>query len=155
MYSLKRKIKKGKYLEITKIKGLDTKTSESKKKYSIKKVTIVDKKLMNKFACKQMDKKLKKVYDKIFEFLISDDDSEDGIKICLGEIEKCKQALFNKYKEALINKNYKEYLAKIAIVETEFKSKYYEREYYANIIRNMYKAREYYEEEEEIKGKGR
>ena len=61
-----------------------------KKDYNIKKVTIVDKKLRSKFAIKQMDKNLKKVYDKIYKFLTSEDDSENGIKICLGEIEKCK-----------------------------------------------------------------
>ncbi len=153
MYYLKRKIKKGTLKNFLNLNGLDIKP-KSKRHENIKKVTIVDRKLKNSYCIKQMDKHLKKVYDKIFLFLTSEDDSENGIKICLGEIEKCKSALFNKYKEALQNKKYKEYLAKIALIETEFKNKYYEREYYANIINNMYKNLGTYEEEE-IKGKSR
>ena len=122
-------------------------------KHNVKSVTIIDKKLKNKYASKQMEKRLKRVYDRIFLFLTSEDDSENGIKICLGEIEKCKSALFNKYKEALTIKKYKEFLTKIALCETEFKEKYYEREYYANLISKMYKTIEPYEEE--IKGRSR
>ena len=153
MYYLKRKMKKGFIKNIFNFEGLEIKP-KSKRHENIKKVTIIDKKLKNNYSIKQMDKHLKRIYDKIFAFLTSDDDSENGIKICLGEIEKCKSALFNKYKEALQNKKYKEYLAKIALIETEFRDKYYEREYYANIIKNMYKDLGTMEEEE-IKGKSR
>lgn len=154
MLYLKRKIEKGKIKDIISIKGLELRPKNNKDHKDIKKVTITDKKIASKYANKQMDKNLKKVYDKIFKFLTSEDDSENGIKACLGEIEKCKNMLFNKYKEALTNKKYKEYLAKIAITESEFKNKYYEREYYSKIINDMYKNMSL-PEIEEIKGKSR
>lgn len=148
MYYLKRKSKKVSAVNEVNIKGLEIKP---KKKHNIKNVIITDKKLASKYSARQMEKNLKKVYDTIFKFLTSEDDSENGIKICLGEIEKCKSALFNKYKETLQNKKYREYLAKIALIETEFNNKYYEREYYATIINKMYQSME----PEELKGKSR
>lgn len=154
MLYLKRKIEKGNLKNELKINGLELKPKNNKDHKEVKKVTIVDKKLSNKYAKKQMEKNLKKVYDKIFKFLTSEDDSENGIKACLGEIEKCKSMLFNKYKEALTNKKYKEYIAKIAITEAEFKEKYYEREYYSKIINDMYKSMNL-PEMEETKGKTR
>ena len=102
-----------------------------------------------------MDKHLRKVYNSIFKFLTSDDDSENGIKACLGEIEKCKSMLFNKYKEELYKNKYREYIAKIAITEEEFKNKYREREYYANLIERMYRELSQTDDIEEYKGRGR
>ena len=149
MYYLKRKIKAVNLNNPIKVDGLDAKSKK------IKKVTIVDKKLRSKYATKQMDNKLKKLYDKIFNFLTSDDDSENGVKACLGEIEKIKAILFNKYKNELQNKKYKEYLAKIAITEEEFKNKFEEREYYKELIEKMYRDLREKEELEEMKGKAR
>ena len=103
------------------------------------------------YAKKQVSKKLKACYKKIYNFLISDDESSDGVKACLGEIEKLKSSIFNKYKEDLKIKDYQEFLAKIAITESEFKSKYHEREYLSNMINNFYKNNE----EEMNIGRGR
>ncbi len=151
MYYLKRKIKAASLKGKIKTEGLEAKIKNKK----VKKLTIVDKKLKNNYAIKQMDKNLKKVYDSIFKFLTSDDDSENGIKICLGEIEKCKSILFNKYKNELQIKKYQEYIAKIAITEEEFKTKYREREYYRDLIEKMYKQINNDVEFDERRGKGR
>lgn len=151
---LEKASKKNALKEALTLDGLSIKPKNNKNTIEIKKVVITDKKLRSKYASKQMDKSLKRVYDKIYKFLTSEDDSENGIKACLSEIEKCKKALFNKYKEDLKNKKYKEYIAKIALTETLFKEKYYEREYFANLIDKMYKSIGTYEEEE-IKGKSR
>ncbi len=151
MYYLKRKIKKGTLKKKIVINGLVTKS----KNKDVKSVTLVDKKLRTNYATRQMEHNLRKVYDKIFKFLTGDDDSENGIKICLGEIEKCKSMLFNKYKKELQAKKYKDYIIKIAITEEEFKKKYHEREYYKNLIEKMYRELNQREEIEEFRGKGR
>ena len=151
MYYLKRKIKKGTLKNKIVVEGFKSKP----KNKAFKEITITDKKLRNKYASKQMDKHLKKIYDLIFKFLTGDDNSENGIKICLGEIEKCKTMLCNKYKEELYKNKYKEYIAKIAITEEEFKNKYKEREYYASLIEKMYQEIAKNDEYEEFKGKGR
>ena len=69
----------------------------------------------------------------------------------LGRNRKIKKQYLNKYKEDLKIKDYQEFLAKIAITESEFKSKYHEREYLSNMINNFYKNNE----EEMNIGRGR
>ena len=49
---------------------------------------------------------------------------------------------------------YKDFLAKIAITESEFKRKYKEREYYSKMMRDFYKTIGY-NEEELISGRSR
>lgn len=144
MYELKKNKCKGKFKRMTTIEGLVVKSKKGK-------VTLVSNELKNKYAIKMINKKLKTCYKKIYNFLTSEDDSEAGIKACLGEIERLKSCIFNKYKEYLKDKEYKEFLAKIVITENEFKNKYHEREYFSKMIDNLYKSYE----EEEIKGRGR
>lgn len=131
MYKLKNDKTSNKIKSIGKIKGLKCNTKKGS-------VTIISAELKSNYAKKQVEKKLKKCYKKIYEFLTSEDDSSDGIKACLGEIEKLKSSIFNKYKEDLKLSDYKEFIAKIAITESEFKNKYYEREYLSNMIKNFY-----------------
>lgn len=102
----------------------------------------------------KLKRSLRVVFKKIYNLLLEEDDSEDGVKACLGEIEKLKSSIFNKYKECLTRKQYKDFLAKIAITESEFKRKYKEREYYSKMMRDFYKTIGY-NEEELISGRGR
>ncbi len=145
MVYLERNKKRCKVIKMTKLKGFLVKPR------GVNNVLICDKNIANNYAKKMVDKKFKKMYDKIYKFLISEDDSEDGVKACLGEIEKVKQSIFNTYKEHLKRKEYKEYLAKIVITEKEFRDKYMEREFCTNLIKNAIK----FETEEEIRGKSR
>ena len=156
MYYVKRKIKRAKCVDMGDIVGILTKTRGSNAAIQVKKMTICDKSMRNAHAKKQMDKKFSALYSFIYKFLTSDDDSEEGVKACLGEIEKIKSALFNKHKEDLKNKQYREYLTKIVLTENEFRNKYFEREFYANLINSTMKRMEspVYEEEME-KGRSR
>ncbi len=155
MYYIKRKIKKCKFNDMGELYGLEIKP-KGNGEFKVGKVLICGDNLRNKYSKKQLDKRFSKLYKKIYDFLISDDDSEDGIKACLGEIEKVKQAIFNKYKEHLKNKLYREYLIRIVLTENEFRNKYMEREYYANVIRNSFKmASMEFADTEKEKGKGR
>ncbi len=155
MYYVKRKIKRAKCIGVGDISGILTKTRGSKAAIQVSKMTICDKTMRNLHAKKQMDKKFSSLYNFIYNFLTSDDNSEDGVKACLGEIEKIKSALFNKYKEELKNKQYREYLTKIVLTENEFRNKYFEREFYANLIKDtMNKINSGYDEEVE-KGRSR
>lgn len=144
MYKLKKNKDKGKFKRMTSTSGLLVKSKKGK-------VTLVSEEIKNKYALKIINKKLKTCYKKIYNFLTSEDDSEAGIKACLGEIERLKTCIFNKYKEFLKDKEYKEFLAKIVITENEFKNKYHEREYFSKMLDNLYKSYN----EEEVKGRGR
>ncbi len=156
MYYVKRKTKRYKCVGMGEITGILTKTRSGKGAIKVKKMIICDKAMKNAYSKKQMDKKFSELYNFIYKFLTSEDNSEEGIKACLGEIEKIKSALFNKYKENLKNKQYKEYLTKIVLTENEFRNKYFEREFYANLIRNTMKRMEAPNYNEEVeKGRSR
>ena len=102
MYILKRNKKKSNFKSMSKIDGLSVKTKKGK-------TTIVSNYLKNLYAKRMINKKLKSCYKKIYNFLTSDDDSEAGVKACLGEIERLKSSVFLKYKEFLKDKEYKEF----------------------------------------------
>ncbi len=154
MFYLNRKIKRCKFIDMGELTGLSVKP-RGIGALKVSNVLICNTDLKNKYAKKQLDKKFSKLYKKIYDFLVSEDDSEEGVKACLGEIEKVKQSIFNKYKEHLKNKLYREYLARIVLIQNEFRDKYMEREYYASIIRRSFMdaSKEY--EESERKGKSR
>lgn len=156
MYYVKRKIRRAKCVGVGEITGMLTKTRASKAPIQVKKMIICDSSMKNAHAKKQMDKKFSALYNFIYKFLTSEDNSEEGVKACLGEIEKVKSALFNQYKENLKNKQYREYLTKIVLTENEFRNKYFEREFYANLIRNTMKRMEVPNYQDEVeKGRSR
>lgn len=155
MIYLKRKVKKGKLKEIGEFYGLELKPRGPKGALKVKRILICDTDMKNKYIRKQLDKKFSGVCDKIYDFLISEDDSEDGVKACLGEIEKLKSVIFNKYKEHMKNKMYKEFLAKIVIAENEFRNKYREREFFSKLINDTFKSFNNINNYEEEMEKGR
>lgn len=155
MFYIKRKIKRCKFNSMGELTGLSIKPKSGKESLiKVKSVLLCDTEFKNNFIKKQMDKRLSKLYNTIYKFLISDDDSEDGVKACLGEIEKAKAIIFNKYQEHMKNKLYKEYLAKIVLTENEFRDKYMQRQYYSNLIEKAYNSYNSYEEEQQ-KGRSR
>ena len=84
---------------------------------------------------------------------MEDEGSEDGIKACLSEIEKLKSLIFYKYQEYMKVKLYKEYLAKIVLTTEELKNKDMERNFFNQIMKTT--IPNYYDTEEEIRGKSR
>lgn len=150
MYYVKRKVKKNKLKNIGNIKGLEIKP---KKKEQIDKIIIIDSEMSNNYIKKILDRKFKNMYKKIYEYLMEDEGSEDGIKACLSEIEKLKSLIFYKYQEYMKVKLYKEYLAKIVLTTEELKNKDMERNFFNQIMRTT--VPNYYDTEEEIRGKSR
>ncbi len=132
MYYLKRKVKKNKIKSIGKIKGLVVKP-----RIKADEVTLADKEISNEYVKKQLDKKFKNMYKKIYIYLTEDEGSEEGMKACLSEIEKLKSLIFYKYQEYMKNKLYKEYLAKIVLTTEELKRKDTERERFNEFIKNI------------------
>lgn len=150
MYYVKRKVKKNKLKNIGNIKGLEIKP---KKKEQIEKIIIIDSEMSNNYIKKILDRKFKNMYKKIYEYLMENEGSEDGIKACLSEIEKLKSLIFYKYQEYMKAKLYKEYLAKIVLTTEELKNKDMERNFFNQIMKTT--IPNYYDTEEEIRGKSR
>lgn len=150
MYYVKRKVKKNKLKNIGNIKGLEIKP---KNKEQIEKIIIIDSEMSNNYIKKILDRKFKNMYKKIYEYLMENEGSEDGIKACLSEIEKLKSLIFYKYQEYMKVKLYKEYLAKIVLTTEELKNKDMERNFFNQIMKTT--IPNYYDTEEEIRGKSR
>lgn len=155
MFYLKRKIGKCKFSSMSELYGLEIKPrNKANASIKVKAMLICDDDFKNNYIAKQLDKRFSKLYDHIYNFLVSEDDSEQGVKGCLTEIEKAKSVIFNKYKEHMKNKLYKEYLARIVLTENEFRNKYLERQYFAKLIEKAYDNTYSYDEELN-KGKSR
>lgn len=150
MYYVKRKVKKNKLKNIGNIKGLEIKP---KNKEQIEKIIIIDSEMSNNYIKKILDRKFKNMYKKIYEYLMENEGTEDGIKACLSEIEKLKSLIFYKYQEYMKVKLYKEYLAKIVLTTEELKNKDMERNFFNQIMKTT--IPNYYDTEEEIRGKSR
>ena len=83
MYIVVKRRGRVKVEEYGEINGFVTKSKKGK-------ITIVYNKLKELYACKQVEKKFNSCFKKIYNLLLEEDDSEDGVKACLGEIEKLK-----------------------------------------------------------------
>jgi uncharacterized UPF0160 family protein len=109
------------------IEGLEispqTKSEESAIK--IKSMTLVDKKFIKSYINQKLDKRFEKIINILNKSLVDDsDDTDEGAKQALGEIQKMKSMIINKYKIYLTEKQYKDFLSKIILMEEEFKVRY-------------------------------
>ena len=114
-----------------KISGMRVKPINNVKGLTIKagKIVLVDSHLRDSYIKQVIDKKL----DKIVQFslnVLSDETStdEDG-GIVLDELNRLQGIIMNKYKQNMIEEDYKNKLSKIIIVEEEFKRNYNQKLY--------------------------
>lgn len=114
-----------------KISGMRVKPINNVKGLTIKagRIVLVDSRLRDSYIKQVIDKKL----DKIVKFslnVLSDETStdEDG-GIVLDELNRLQGIIMNKYKQYMIEEDYKNKLSKIIIVEEEFKRNYNQKLY--------------------------
>lgn len=119
------------------IEGLNI-TPQNKKDESpfvIKNITLVDNKLVKSFILQKINKKFDKLLKLINKILNGESDDENGdAKQALGEVQKMKSMLINKYKIYLHEKQYKEILGKLILMEEEFKIRFNEKILYEQLI---------------------
>lgn len=114
-----------------KISGMRVKPINNVKGLTIKvgKIVLVDSRLRDSYIKQVIDKKL----DKIVKFslnVLSDETStdEDG-GIVLDELNRLQGIIMNKYKQYMVEEDYKNKLSKIIIVGEEFKRNYNQKLY--------------------------
>lgn len=112
------------YLEYERINGVSFKPKKSdfEDMINVSKVVVINPSLIEKLV----DKKCKRTLEKLIKMtgVIYDQDDEDGdagLSFILNEIEKFRQLLDSKYKEYMKEKEYKLYLKKLEIIESEVK----------------------------------
>ena len=133
-----------------KLEGLSVKPKNNIKNQSIKvgKVVLVDDSLQEEFIRKRINRKIDKIINFMLRILNDDGTSEDDSGIVLDELNRLKGIVINKYRSYMKESEYKSILAKLILIEEEFKKSYNEK-----ILMN-YNSNNYYEEEI-VSGRGR
>lgn len=106
-----------------------------------KNVLFVDKKLTDTYIKKRVNRKINKIINFMLRILNDDGTTEEDSGIVLDEINRLKGIVINKYKEYMIESEYKALLTRLILIEEEFKKSYNEK-----ILMN-YSNNNYYEEE--------
>ena len=126
-----------------KIVGLSVTPKNNVKDLTIKadKIILIDHNLCETYIRRRINKKI----DKVIKFMIkilNDEDTTDGdAGLVLDEVNKLKGIIINKYKEYMLESEYKTLLTKLILIEEEFKRNY------NNKLYNTYGNNIYYEEE--------
>lgn len=126
-----------------KIVGLSVTPKNNVKDLTIKadKIILIDPNLCETYIRRRINKKI----DKVIKFMIkilNDEDTTDGdAGLVLDEVNKLKGIIINKYKEYMLECEYKTLLTKLILIEEEFKRNY------NNKLYNTYGNNIYYEEE--------
>lgn len=126
-----------------KIVGLSVTPKNNVKDLTIKadKIILIDPNLCETYIRRRINRKI----DKVIKFMIkilNDEDTTDGdAGLVLDEVNKLKGIIINKYKEYMLESEYKSLLTKLILIEEEFKRNY------NNKLYNTYGNNIYYEEE--------
>lgn len=105
---------------INKVNGLTIKVS---------KITLVDEDLRKSYINQVIDKKTDKIVKFIMQILNEDISDEDDSGMVLDEINRLKGVIMKKYRQYMIEEEYKAALSKLFIVEEEFKKNYNQKVY--------------------------
>ena len=114
-----------------KISGMRVKPINNVKGLTIKagKIVLVDSKLRDSYINQVIDKKLDKIVKFSLNILSDEDASEEDGGIVLDELNRLQGVIMNKYKQYMIEEDYKNKLSKLIIVEEEFKRNYNQKIY--------------------------
>ena len=129
--------------------GLSVTPNKSVPGYNVtaKKLTLVDPELREAYIKQKINKKIDKVIKFMIRILNDEDTSDEDAGIVLDEINKLKGIIINKYKEYMIESEYKALLTKLILIEEEFKKNYNQKTYLNYMTNSVY--------EEVIQGRGR
>ena len=129
--------------------GLSVTPNKSVPGYKItaKKLTLVDPDLREAYIKQKINKKIDRVIKFMIKILNDEDTSDEDAGIVLDEINKLKGIIINKYKEYMIESEYKALLTKLILIEEEFKKNYNQKTYLNYMTNSVY--------EEAIQGRGR
>ena len=110
-------------------------------KIKTKKVVLIDEKIRESYIKKKKKKKIDKIIKFMIKVLNDDDTTDSDTGMVLDEINRLKGIVINKYREYMIDSEYKSLLTKLILIEEEFKKSYNQKMY------NNYLNSNYYEED--------
>ena len=120
--------------------GLSVTPNKSVPGYKItaKKLTLVDPDLREAYIKQKINKKIDRVIKFMIKILNDEDNSDEDAGIVLDEINKLKGIIINKYKEYMIESEYKSLLTKLILIEEEFKKNYNQKTYLNYMTNSVY-----------------
>lgn len=107
-----------------------------------KKVILIDPELRKVYIRKRINKKIDKIINFMLRILNDEGTTDEDTGIVLDEINRLKGIIINKYKEYMIESEYKATLTKLILIEEEFKRNYNEK-MYMNYMNNNYYEEDY------------
>ncbi len=115
------------------LNALEIKTT-GKNAIKADKVLIVDTELKDLYIKNKINKKLVGILAKMQYILDNDEDGTTNATLVLGEIDRLKGILINKYKEHLKREEFSYLLKKLMIIEEEFKIRYNRKQIYREML---------------------
>jgi len=126
--------------------SINTKNHGRKNMISASKMIITDDDLINDYINIRLDKRFKNLVKLVFEMLSTEGETAEDVGNILGEIDKLKSIIENKYKYYLNVLEYEKFMKKLFLIEKQLKEKIIEIE-----MNNYY----YDEEKKEITDRSR
>ena len=90
-------------------------------------VLLVDENLQHSYIKQRVNNKLDKIIKFMLQILNDDTTDEDDTAMVLGEINRLKGIVANKYRHFMKDAEYKSLLTKLILIEEEFKKNYNEK----------------------------
>lgn len=106
-----------------------------------KKIILIDPSLRESYIRQRINKKIDKVIEFMLRILNDEDTTEGDVGMVLDEIAKLKGIIINKYREYMIESEYKSFLTKLIIVEEEFKKNYNQKIYMNYLSGSVYEEK--------------
>ena len=106
------------------------------------KVILIDPELRDAYIKKRINKKIDKIIKFMLRILNDEGTTDEDTGMVLDEINRLKGIIINKYREYMVESEYKSILTKLILIEEEFKRNYNEK-MYMNYMSNNYYEEEY------------
>lgn len=111
------------------VKGLNIKA---------KNVLLVDESLRESYIKQRINKKIDKIIKFMIRILNDDDTTDSDTGMVLDEVNRLKGIIVNKYREYMLESEYKSLLTKLILIEEEFKKNYNQKMYSTYLNNNYY-----------------
>lgn len=114
--------------------GMDVTPKNGVKDLKIKaqKILLVDPELRENYIKERVNRKIDRVIKFMIRILNDDETTDSDVGMVLDEINKLKGIIINKYKEYILDSEYKSFLTKLIVIEEEFKRNYNQKIYMNN-----------------------
>jgi len=114
----------------------------------IKKVVLIDSNLRDVYIKEKINRKIDKVIKFMLRILNDEGTTDEDSGMVLDELNRLKGIVIKKYREYMIESEYKALLTKLFLIEEEFKKNYNQKMYMSFMNNNYYV-------EESLGGRGR